>query len=98
MNTTERELVLSCERLPARLDPGQVSALLGFMQHEITLLMKLKLLKPLGDPAPNGHKFFSSAEILALTQDRQWLDRATKAVSRQWQRKNQLRKAVASQV
>jgi len=92
MNNADRQLLLSYQRLPARLDVQQTAELLGFMQHEIAVLMKARLLKPLGEPAPNGHKYFSSVEILNLAQDCQWLDKATKIVSRHWQAKNRIRK------
>lgn len=82
--------MLTLYRLPARLDVHQTAELLGFMDHDITILVRAKLLKPLGDPAPNGHKFFSSSELQVLVEDRQWLDKATKAVARHWQAKNDL--------
>lgn len=80
--------LLSCSRLPARLDVNQTAEVLGFLSHEISMLLSVGLLKPLGRPAPNGHKFFASAEILELSQDRGWLDKATRAVARHWQERN----------
>ena len=44
-------------RLPARLDVNQASEILGFLPHEMPLLLKTGLLKPLGKPA----SLFSSA-------------------------------------
>jgi hypothetical protein len=70
--------------LPARLDALQAALLLGFQEYEIQVLMQLKLLKPLGSPAQNAHKYFSSAEILQLSTDRDWLDKATRSVARHW--------------
>ena len=75
-------------RLPARLDVNQAAELLGFLPHEMPFLLKAGLLKPLGKPASNGHKFFSSEEISVLSQDREWLDKATRAVARHWKEKN----------
>jgi hypothetical protein len=75
-------------RLPARLDVNQAAEILGFLQHEIPFLLKAGLLKPLGKPAPNGHKFFSAIEISALSENREWLDKATRAVARHWKDKN----------
>ena len=83
--------ILNAHRLPARLDVNQTAELLGFMEHDIPVLVRAKLLKPLGDPAPNAHKFFSAAELQQLTGDRSWLDKATKSVSRYWQANNQKR-------
>ena len=81
--------ILNVLRLPARLNVQQVAGLLGFAEHDIPILVRRKLLKPLGEPAPNGHKYFATVELVQLTQDRQWLDRATKTISRHWCSKNQ---------
>jgi hypothetical protein len=75
-------------RLPARLDVNQAAEILGFLPHEIPVLLKAGLLKPLGRPAPNGHKFFSSAEIASLSEDREWLDKATRSVAKHWRDRN----------
>lgn len=90
--------VLSMVRLPARLTAPQAAELLGFVEHELPILMRAKLLKPLGEPAANGHKFFSAAELQELREDRSWLDRATKAVSRYWRSKKRAEQEVSSAV
>jgi hypothetical protein len=69
-----------------------VAEILGFSPYEISVLMRLGLLKPLGKPAPNAHKYFCAAEILSLSHDREWLDKATRAISKHWQNKNQREK------
>jgi hypothetical protein len=40
-----------------------------------------RLLKPLGNPWPNGIKFIASADPLELTKDRVWLVNVTNAVN-----------------
>jgi hypothetical protein len=80
--------VLHLPRLPARSDVSQAALLLGFQEYEIPILMRLRLLKPLGSPVQNGRKFFATAEILELAQSRDWLDRATRAVAKSFQEKN----------
>jgi hypothetical protein len=80
--------ILFVPRLPARLDVNQAGDILGFLPHEIVVLLKMGLLKPLGKPAPNGHKFFCAAEISALAQNREWLDKATRTVTRHWRDRN----------
>ena len=79
---------LFLRRLPARLDIDQAAEILGFLPHELTVLLKAGLLKPLGKPAPNGHKFFSAAEMLALSENREWLDKATRTVAKCWKDRN----------
>jgi hypothetical protein len=67
---------------------NQAGDILGFLPHEVVVLLKAGLLKPLGRPAPNGHKFFCTAEISALSQNREWLDKATRAVTKHWKERN----------
>ncbi len=83
--------ILFAARLPARLDVQQAADLLGFLPHEISILMRMRLLKPLGNPPPNGHKFFALSELQALAGDPHWLDKATRLVIRFWKDKNQKR-------
>lgn len=79
---------LMLHRLPARLDAAQTAALLGFQPHDIPVLTRLGLLKPLGRPAPNSTRYFAAIEIDRLREDREWLDKATRAIGRRWQEKN----------
>ena len=74
--------------LPARLQVSQAAKILGFQEYEIPILVRLKLLKPLGNPAQNGHKYFSKVQILELAEDPDWLDRATRAIARFFQQRN----------
>jgi hypothetical protein len=78
-------------RLPARLDAPQTAQLLGFSEHDIPVLIRLRLLKPLGNPPPNGHNYFATVELERLAQDPNWLDKATRAVIQHWQSKNRSR-------
>ena len=70
--------MLLLSRLPARLDMNQTAEVLGFLPYEIPVLISSSLLKPLGRPAPNGHKYFCTDEIMELSHDRSWLDKATR--------------------
>ena len=72
--------ILHLSRLPARLDTNQTAEILGFLPYEIPVLVSSNLLKPLGRPAPNGHKYFCADEIVELSHDRNWLDKATRAL------------------
>jgi hypothetical protein len=49
-------------------------------------------LKPLGNPPPNGVKFFASSEIFELLKDRSWLVKVTNAITQHWHSKNARRK------
>src|SRR5262245_11893612 len=81
--------VLSLERLPARLDVQQTAALLGFQEHDIPVLVKAGLLKPLGKPAVNAVRYFSALIVEQLARDAGWLGRSTNTIYRHWQKKRE---------
>jgi hypothetical protein len=81
---------------PARLTKEQTAAYLGFTPDQITVLIQRGLLKPLGRPAPNADKFFARAELEDLKKNREWLSKATLAVSVYWQDKNARKSKAAS--
>jgi hypothetical protein len=70
----------------------QTAQFLGFNEHDIPVLIRVRLLKPLGNPPPNGHKHFATVELERLAQDANWLDKATRAVAQHWQTKNRCRR------
>jgi hypothetical protein len=82
---------LNLRHLPARLTTEQIAAVLGFHPDHIPLLVCGKLLKPLGNPAKNGVKLFATAEALEKAKDLEWLDKATKFLTKYWQIKNNRR-------
>jgi hypothetical protein len=86
--------VLTTRRLPARLQQEEAAPLLGFKTHDIPILVRARLLKPLGDPALNAVKHFASSAILTHAGDERWLDKATKAVSDHWSGQNAKRRSV----
>jgi hypothetical protein len=81
--------ILSWRRLPARLNSVQVATLLGFQEHDIAPLVAARLLAPLGKPVPNAPKYFAAVDVEGAAQDRDWLSKATKALSQHWRAKNQ---------
>jgi hypothetical protein len=84
----EKFAVLNCRRLPGRLNISETALLLGFHEHDIAPLVAAKLLVPLGKPAPNGPKYFSSVDIRAKAENHDWLSQATKAIAKHWLRRN----------
>jgi hypothetical protein len=81
--------ILSLSRLPARLNVEQTAKLLGFQPHDIPVLIRLKLLNPLGNPSQSAPKYFAASIVLNLVQDDKWLSKATSLISKNWKRKNQ---------
>ena len=74
--------------LPARLLANQVAKLLNCTTEDVAILVNAGKLRALGKPRPNGVKFFSTVELIALLADPDWLDEATKTIGQFWKRKN----------
>jgi hypothetical protein len=75
-------------QLPARLTAEQAAWVLNCQAHDVPILVSSRLLKPLGNPPPNGIKFFATADLVELAKDRAWLVRVTNAVTAHWQKRN----------
>lgn len=86
---TEKQHFLNLRRLPARLSAEQTDWELGFEYHEIPLLVKANLLKPLGKPAPNGPKYYPTCVILKLKEDEAWLNKVCRSITQTRRLKNQ---------
>jgi len=74
--------VLFVRRLPGRLNSDQSAALIGCQPHDIPVLIRSSLLKPLAGGARNCVKFFGAATVLELIAEPRWLDKVTRALSR----------------
>lgn len=74
--------LLYAERLPGRLNAEQVAAVLGFQAHDIPVLVRAGLLKPLGGGPKNCVKHFHSTAIERNRLDERWHDKAAKALLR----------------
>lgn len=85
---------LNSLRALGRVDVEAAAKLSGFHSHDIPVLIRAGLLKPLGSPAPNAPKYFARCEIEQKASDVKWLDRATRVVSEHWRRKNQRRQSL----
>ena len=75
-------------QLPARLTAEQAAWVLNCQPHDVPVLVMARLLKPLGNPAPNSVKYFATEVVLELAKDRPWLAKVTNAVSQHWKEKN----------
>jgi len=87
VNSEKREF-LSLAHPPARLGLTETAWLLGFTEHDLSLLVSAGLLKPLGRPPPSGSKHFATVELQTLRCDARWLARASDALVRHWRMKN----------
>jgi len=68
---------LDRERPPARMTAAQAADFLGFEKDDLALLAKEKILRPLGRPVANAVKYYAAVDVIAVSQDRQRLERAT---------------------
>lgn len=87
---------LNLHRLPARLNVEQAAALLGCQPHDVPILVRAKLLTPLGKPLPNLTKYFATCVLEELRLDVKWLDAATKAIYSHWRDENFSRRSRAN--
>lgn len=55
---------------PVRLTVEQATWVLNCQTHDIPVLVAARLLRPLGNPPPNGIKYFAPAEVLEAAKDR----------------------------
>ena len=88
MNPERKEFLTVMRMPPARVLAEEAAWYLGFMPHDIPVLVSAGLLKPLGHPPASGTKFFATATLLKLRDDVSWLARASDAIVRHWQVKN----------
>jgi len=92
MRDDQHRFLMLLGQLPARLTVEQAAWVLNCQAHDVPILVASRLLKPLGNPPPNGIKFFASSDVLELTKDRSWLARMTNAINQHWRNQNARRK------
>jgi hypothetical protein len=92
MRDDQHKFLTLLGQLPARLTVEEVAWVLNCQPHDVPVLVASRLLKPLGNPPPNGIKYFATADLLELMKDRPWLARMTNAMCQHWQRKNASKK------
>src|ERR1035438_3255617 len=92
MRDDQHRFMIQMGQRPARLTAEQVAWLLNCQPADVPVLVAAKLLKPLGNPLPNAVKFFASADLVELGQDRNWLAKATNTLGQYWHKKNATRK------
>ena len=96
MRDEQHQFLTLLGQLPARLTAEQAAWVLNCQLHDIPALVAAKLIKPLGNPAANGIKFFATADILELTKDRNWLVRVSSTIYQHWHKKNAAKKSCLS--
>ena len=92
MKDEQHRFLMLSGQLPARLTAEQTAWILNCQPHDIPGLMAARLLKPLGNPPPSGSKYFATADIIEISNDRAWLVKMTNSITRYWRIKNASRK------
>ena len=92
MKEEQHQFLRLLGQLPARLTAEQVAWVLNCQPHDVPVLVAARLLKPLGNPAANGIKFFATLQLLELVKDQAWLVKVTNAVNQHWQKNNASKK------
>ena len=88
LTATRAKEVLGLRRLPSRLGVADAAILLNVGEHDIPVLVRAGLLKPLGHPPPNAVKYFATVELLDRAGDCKWLSQMCDTIYRHWARKN----------
>jgi len=88
MREEQHQFLRLLGQLPARLTAEQAAWVINCQPHDVPILVAARLLKPLGNPAANGIKFFAASELLELVKDRAWLVKVTNAVNQHWRKQN----------
>lgn len=91
MNLGKKEF-LSLLNPPARLGITEAAWLLGFAEQDISVLVSVGLLKPLGHPPASGSKYFATVELQSLRNDVRWLAKSSDAIVNHWRKKNSSRR------
>lgn len=92
MKEDQLRLLSLLGQLPARLTAEQTAWVLNCQPHDIPALVNARLLKPLGNPAQNGTKFFATTDILELLKDRSRLVKMTNCINQHWRNQNARKK------
>ncbi len=88
MKAEQHQFLTLLGQLPDRLTAEQAAWVLNCQPHDVPALVTARLLKPLGNPPANGIKFFATADVLELSQDRNWLVRVSATIYEHWQERN----------
>jgi hypothetical protein len=88
MKDEQHRFLMLSGQFPGRLTAEQTAWLLNCQTHDMPGLIAARLIKPLGNPPPNGIKFFATADIIELTKDRSRLVKITIAINDHWRKMN----------
>jgi len=82
ISTTEKD------KAPARLTVEQLAKRFNCSVEGVYILTKKRLVKPLGNPPPNGTKYYARSYVERLEEDEAWLARMSDALVQYKRKKN----------
>ena len=85
----DKERFLNYRMLPARFTAQEAAWYLGVSEHDIPILVRGAILKPLGHPPPTGVKYFARVELEELSRQPKALARLSDALYVHWKHKNE---------
>jgi hypothetical protein len=85
----DKDRFLNYRMLPARFTAQEAAWFLGVNEHDIPILVRASILKPLGHPPQTGVKYFARFELEELSRQPKALARLSDALYVHWQRKNE---------
>jgi len=86
--SNEQFQFLNLRHLPVRSNRIQTAWLLNCQEHDIPVLVRQRLITPLGNARRNRKQFFETKAILTAAEDRRWLCKMTDAISEAWKLRN----------
>jgi hypothetical protein len=79
-------------RYAGRMSSEEAALALGFKAHDVPILVREGLMRPLGDPPANATKYFAATYIQRLAVNESWLAKATKCLNAYWTKHNKERR------
>jgi hypothetical protein len=87
--SNEQRNFLSLARYPGLISLLEACWLLGLVEHQGKILIRKGMLVPAGKRRrPRKARMFISADILELTVDRDWLNKARDVLAMHWEEQN----------
>lgn len=92
MNNEDERIITVSPFGPARLTAEHTAVLLNFAVSDIPILVRHRVLKPLGNPSQTSVRYFARVKVLELANDPDGLSKAT-AIVQTYHREKNLRRS-----
>jgi predicted RNA polymerase sigma factor len=79
------------------LTKAQTAKFLNMGMHDIPVLVRAGLLKPLGHPNDSNQKYFATADLVADAENREWLVQVCDVLYKHWYKMNAAKRRKSGQ-